>query len=114
MFLSKVDVYDEDEDRVGGFQQKMLSIGGAFTVLGADDQPRCHLKGKWTGWEFKFEHEGQELAKVSKKWSGIGKEMFTSADNYILQISEDVPPENPLRILIMAAVLCIDMVLKEA
>jgi len=53
------------------------------------------------------------LAKVSKKWGGLSKELFTSADNYILQISEEVPPDQPVRQLIMAAVLCIDMVLKE-
>ncbi len=39
--------------------------------------------------------------------------MFTSADNYVLQISDDVPPDNPIRELIIAAVMCIDMVLKE-
>lgn len=113
LFLSSVNVHDENDERVGGFKQKLFTIGGAFRVLGADDQPLCELKGKWTGWEFKFVHNGVELAKVSKKWSGLGKEFFTSADNYILQISEDVPAENPLRILIMGAVFCIDMVLKE-
>jgi uncharacterized protein YxjI len=54
-----------------------------------------------------------ELATVSKKWSGIGKEMFTSADNYVLQISDHVPAEDVRRPLILAAVMCIDMVLKE-
>ena len=43
----------------------------------------------------------------------FGKELFTSADNYILEISPQVPAGNPLRQLIMAAVMCIDMVLKE-
>lgn len=114
LFLSRVDVRDADEDRVGGFKQKLFTIGGGFNVLGADDQLLCTLKGKWTGWNFKFMHDGVELAAVSKKWSGLGKELFTSADNYILQISDDVPPENPIRILILAAVFCIDMVLKEA
>jgi hypothetical protein len=113
LFLSKVSVFDEEEDRVGGFKQKLFSIGGAFSVLSANDQPLCQLKGKWTAWEYRFEHNGQELAKVSRKWSGIGKELFTSADNYILQISDSVPPDNPLRILILGAVFCIDMVLKE-
>ena len=114
LFLSNVSVLDENEERVGGFRQKLFSIGGAFRVLGADDQPLCELKGKWTGWEFKFVHDGVELARVTKKWSGLGKEFFTSADNYVLQISDDVPADNPLRILIMGAVFCIDMVLKEA
>ena len=54
-----------------------------------------------------------ELAQVSKKWSGIGKELFTSADNYVLEMSDSVPTDNPVRQLILAAVMCIDMVLKE-
>ncbi|MCA9082825.1 MAG: hypothetical protein KDA81_02160 [Planctomycetaceae bacterium] len=113
LFLSSVDVLDEDDERIGGFRQKFLSIGGAFRVLNADDIELCILKGKWTGWEFRFVSGDQEFASVTKKWAGIGREMFTSADNYILQISEMVPPDNPVRQLIMAAVMCIDMVLKE-
>ena len=112
-FLSKVDVFDEQEERVGGFKQKLFSIGGAFRVLGADDQPLCDLKGKWTGWDFKFVRDDVEFARVTKKWAGLGREMFTSADNYILQISDSVPKDNAIRILIMAAVFTIDMVLKE-
>jgi uncharacterized protein YxjI len=112
-WLSKVNVFDEEDERVGGFKQKFFSIGGAFTVLGPNDQPLCDLKGKWTAWEYRFENNGMELARVTRKWSGLGKELFTSADNYMLSISDSVPPENPVRILIMAAVFCIDMVLKE-
>lgn len=113
MFLSKVNVLDEQDTRIGGFKQKLFSIGGAFNVLGVNDEILCQLKGSWSGWNFRFEHEGQELAQVTKKWAGMGKELFTSADNYVLQISDNVPADNPVRQLILAAVMCIDMVLKE-
>jgi len=73
----------------------------------------CQLKGKWTRWNFKFLAGEQELAHVTKKWAGIGKELFTSADNYVLEISDSVPADNVARQLIVAAVMCIDMVLKE-
>ncbi len=113
LFLSKVSVYDEHEQLIGGFKQKLFTIGGAFSVLDEYDQPLCELKGKWTSWEFSFLAGGTELAKVSKKWSGLGKELFTSADNYVLQIDPDLPAESSMRKLILAAVMCIDMVLKE-
>lgn len=113
IFLSTVDVLDEDDVRIGGFKQKLFSIGGAFKVLGANDEELCELKGKWTGWDFKFMKDGTQLARVSKKWSGMGKELFTSADNYVLEIADIVPPDNPIRQLIVGAVMCIDMVLKE-
>ena len=103
----------EFDQLIGGFQQKFFSLGGAFNVLGPDDNPLCELKGKWTGWDFRFMKDGVEFAHVTKKWSGLGKELFTSADNYILEMSDQVPQGNPIRQLIVAAVMCIDMVLKE-
>lgn len=112
-FVSTVEVFDANDQLVGRFKQKFFSIGGKFNVLDPTDITLCTLKGKWTSWDFKFEKDGVEFAHVSKKWAGLGKELFTSADNYILQISDQVPEEHPLRILIMAAVMCIDMVLKE-
>ena len=73
----------------------------------------CTLKGEWTGWDFRFARGETELARVTKKWSGIGKELLTTADNYVLDISSSVRNDLSVRALIMAAVLCIDKVLKE-
>jgi uncharacterized protein YxjI len=113
IFLSRVNVMDEHDRVVGGFKQKFFSLGGRFTVLDPQDVPLCTLQGNWTGWDFKFVSNGTVLAHVNKKWAGLGKELFTSADNYMLTISDAVPPDDPRRLLIMAAVMCIDMVLKE-
>lgn len=112
-FLSKVTVFDEKDEPVGSFKQKFFSIGGKFDVLSPEEKVLCSLKGKWTSWDFKFIKDNVEFAHVSKKWAGIGKELFTTADNYMLQIDENVPKDGRLRILILAAVMCIDMVLKE-
>lgn len=112
-FLSKVQVFDEFDQPVGSFKQKLFSIGGKFQVLDRHDQPVCMLKGSWTGWEFSFVDGNATLAQVTKKWAGLGKELFTSADNYMLQISDALPQNDQRRPLIMAAVMCIDMVLKE-
>ena len=111
--LSTVHVYDENEKLVGKFKQKLFSIGGKFNVLDTKEKILCKLKGKWTSWDFKFIKDNFELGHVSKKWAGLGKEMFTSADNYMLSINNEVPENDPLRMLILSAVICIDMVLKE-
>jgi len=112
-FVSNVKVMDEYDRVVGGFKQKFFSIGGRFAVLDAQDQPVCTLQGNWTGWDFKFVSGGTVLAQVNKKWAGLGKELFTSADNYMLTIADSVPPDDPRRLLLLAAVMSIDMVLKE-
>src|SRR4029453_13606949 len=113
LFMSQVDVLDEREQRVGGFAQKFFSFTDKVTVLGENNQPLCVLKGNWTSWDFAFMAGDQELARVSKQWAGLAKEIFTSADNYVLQINPAVPPDSTLRMLILAAVMCIDLVLKE-
>ena len=112
-FRSHVRVLDEHDRPIGAFRQKLLSVGGAFAVLDPEDREVCRLTGSWTSWEFSFTAGEVELASVTKKWSGIGKELFTSADNYVLEISNTLPPDSRVRKLILAAVLCIDMVLKE-
>ena len=113
IFISTVEVFDENNLLVGKFKQKFFSIGGKFDVLDASENVLCTLKGKWTSWDFKFASDTTEYATVTKKWAGIGKELFTTADNYVLTINESTPKDSSLRLLILAAVMCIDMVLKE-
>jgi len=113
LFVSNVDVLDENDRVVGHFKQKFFSIGGKFDVLDSEDDPVCTLQGKWTSWDFRFLQDNTELASVSKKWAGLGKELFTTADNYMLSINSTVGASDGSRMLIVAAVMCIDMVLKE-
>ncbi len=103
LFLSKVQVLDEHDRLVGSFSQKFFSIGGKFDVLDAREKLLCTLRGKWTSWDFRFVQGERELARVSNKWAGLGKELFVSADNSMLAIDTAVPAEEDVRVLIMAA-----------
>ena len=71
------------------------------------------MSGSFLGWKFTFTYKEEEQAHVSKKWAGLGKEIFTSADNYILTINDSVDADQPSRGLIFASILCIDMLFKE-
>lgn len=113
IFRSKVTVFDSNDIACGMFRQRLLSIGGKFDFHDMQGNVLGTVKGKWTSWEFQFLQDGNEIAKVTKKWAGIGKEFFTSADNYALSISPTVKSNDNIRQLILAAVMCIDMVLKE-
>jgi uncharacterized protein YxjI len=112
IFRSDIDVFDGKGRKIGVFKQKFFSFGGRFEVYDHQDKHLCTLQGKWTGWDFKFNKENKELATVSKKWAGLGKEFFTSADNYVINIT-DVAADSTIRPLLLAAVMCIDMVFKE-
>lgn len=93
-------------------QHKQLKT--SFDVLDTTNQIIYTInKPKDNENEFVFWQNEQNLANISKKWAGAGKELLTTADNYLLQIMVTVPPDAPVRALILAAVLCIDMVLYE-
>ena len=110
---SRVEVYDAADQLLGTFQQKLFSIGGRFKVLDAQGVEVAELKGNLIGWDFKFlDIQGNELGRVTKKWAGVGKELFTTADNYVVTLSEEVDPVGTGPLL-LAAALCVDMVLKE-
>lgn len=113
LFRSSVNVLGVNDQKLGRYQQKLLSLGGKFEILDSIDQPVAMLQGDWKGWNFTFkDKEGRELAKVTKKWAGLGKELFTSADNYAVDVNPHVT-EQGLKMLVLSAAFCVDMVLKE-
>ena len=114
LILSKIEVFNENDKLIGLFKQKLFpNLGHNFEMFDEKENLVSKLKGNLIGWNFEFLKDENTIATVTKKWSGIGKEMFTSADNYILEIKDAVDKADPLRLLIFAAVICIDMVFKE-
>jgi uncharacterized protein YxjI len=111
LLRSRVRVLDAQGTLLGTFQSKLFSLGGGFRVFNAQEQEVADVKGDWKGWNFKFLSGGQELGQVTKKWAGLGKELFTTADNYIITISSAPHPTTSL--LLLAAGLAIDTVIKE-
>ncbi|MDP6636299.1 MAG: phospholipid scramblase-related protein [Phycisphaerae bacterium] len=112
LFRSKVNVLNPDGALIGWFQSKVWSLGGAFRVFDVSGREVALVKGDWKGWNFRFlDSEQNELGTITKKWAGVGKELFTSADNYIISLSEESAPAQAT--LLLAAGLAIDTVYKE-
>ncbi len=113
LLRSKVRVENGDGALLGTFRQRLFSLGGAFTVLDDENKEVCALKGKWSGFDYRLVAGDVEFAHISKEWGGLAKEMFTTADTYAIRINAAVPKGSPVRLLVLAAAVCIDMVLKE-
>jgi uncharacterized protein YxjI len=112
LFRSKVSIVGKSGQIVGWFQSKMFSLGGAFRVFDAAGSEVALVKGDWRGWNFRFlDKDENELGTITKKWAGIGKELFTSADNYIITLNQEPAPARG--ILLLAAGLAVDTVYKE-
>ncbi|MBI2926491.1 MAG: oxidoreductase [Verrucomicrobia bacterium] len=110
-----VKVTAPDGQSFGHFKSKLFSLGGGFYVFDTQGQQVAEVKGDWKGWNFKFlSKDGRELGTVTKKWAGIGKELFTSADNYIIALNEAALGSAVAVVLLLAAGLAIDIVFKES
>ncbi len=108
---AKVDVLDGQGTDLGYFKAKLFSLGGGFRVFTVDGQEVALVKGDWKGWNFRFLRGEEEIGSITKKWNGIGKELFTSADNYIITLKGEA--NETVSTLLLAAGLAIDCVLKE-
>ncbi len=56
---------------------------------------------------------GDELGVITKKWAGMAKEFFTTADNDMISMSDHPAAANISSALVLAAGLAIDIVFKE-
>ncbi|MBA2455694.1 MAG: DUF2510 domain-containing protein [Nocardioidaceae bacterium] len=66
----------------------------------------------WRAWNFNIQDaQGNEIARITKTWEGLAKTMFTTADNYVVQIHRPLP--EPLRSLVVASALSVDTALKQ-
>ena len=55
--------------------------------------------------------DGVEIGRITRTWAGWAKEQFTKADHYVLVLDRSV--DEPLRSLVLAAALAIDVELRQ-
>ena len=117
LFRSRVEVLDSQGELIGYFKSKFFTISGGFHVYDKNDKHFAEVKGKLLGWNYRFltPDHSVEMGKVSKKLGAMGilKEMFTSADTFGVEVSEEFADEPMAKMLILAATLAIDLIYKS-
>jgi len=100
---SKIIVSDGNDHEIGQIRFSLEAGGYSYGSIRAEN---------WRAWNFRIEnHEGREVARITKTFEGFAKTMFTTADNYVVQIHEKI--EQPLISLVLAAAVTIDTALKQ-
>lgn len=112
-FIKSTVIVSDATDREIGRIVQQNAIGKINFALEADGRHLGTIKAEnWRAWDFRIEdHTGAEIARVTKTWEGLAKTLFTTADNYVLQITNR--PVEPLNSLIVASALGIDTALKQ-
>ncbi|HEU0130387.1 MAG TPA: phospholipid scramblase-related protein [Mycobacteriales bacterium] len=112
VFKSTVIVSGPDGQEIGRIRQENMigKIRFAFEVNG---QRVGGIQGEnWRAWDFAIKDaQDVEVARIKKTWEGIGKALFTTADNYVVRIHK--PLEDPLRQMVVASAVTVDTVLKQ-
>ncbi len=66
----------------------------------------------WRAWDFAItDAAGTEVARITKKWEGLARTMFTTADRYVVLVHFRLP--EPLASMVIAAALTVDTALKQ-
>lgn len=109
---SRVIVQRPDGQPVGEIVQQN-AIGKINFAIMVDGQQVGAIKAEnWRAWNFAIvDHNDAEIARITKTWEGLAKTMFTTADNYVLQIHYQLP--EPLLSLVVATALTVDTALKQ-
>jgi len=66
----------------------------------------------WRAWDFAItDAAGVEVARITKKWEGLARTLFTTADRYVVLVHYRLP--EPLASMVIASALTVDTALKQ-
>jgi hypothetical protein len=112
VFKSRVIVQRPDGSEIGQIQQDNMIGKIRFSYMVGGQQIGGIQAENWRAWNFAVvDHNGGEIARITKTWEGFAKTMFTTADNYVVQIHQ--PLQDPLASMVVASALTVDTALKQ-
>jgi len=112
-WMSQITILDAGGNQIGKYQQKFRLLKPTFVIFDNNNVEFAKIEGNFVAWNFVITlNDGTKVGEINKKFSGIAKEMFTTADNYIVKLNSQSLSKEHKKILISVACI-IDMVFKE-
>ena len=113
LLKSKIKVSDAQGTERGAILQDNVVGPKHFALVDGRGDRIGSIDGEnWMSWDFAIhDGTGAEVGRITKKWAGILKEGYTTADTYILQVDAEVSPD--LRLLMFASAAGLDVALKQ-
>jgi uncharacterized protein YxjI len=111
-YFHRMEVHTGDR-KIGAIQRKFSILNRDFAVEGPDGRQLLLIRSPlFRIWTFKLLKDGEEVGRISKKWSGLLKEAFTDADNFGVEFAHPDLPEE-VKQLLLVAVFLVDFVCFE-
>lgn len=109
--VSRVEIKDGEDNALGYLKKEFENWQSSLSLFDASNQKRATIESDWMGWNFTFDNDEQELAKVTQKADGVF-DFFLSPPHYQLDFSKKVETDSVLRPLILATVLSLGSLLR--
>ena len=113
VFKSRLLVANGSGKAIGEIMQKNVLGKIRFDLNDASGRTVGQIRAEnWRAWDFAIvDATENEVARITKKWGGLAKAVFTTADNYVVEIDPAV--NGDLRLLVVASAAGIDTALKQ-
>jgi uncharacterized protein YxjI len=107
--FSDLKIADGQGNAMGGIKRRFAILKRLFDLYDANGQVVATIEGPVLRPNtFRILQNGQEIARVVKKWSGLLREAVSDADTFGIQFLQLGIPEN-LRWLILGSAFSIDL-----
>ncbi|MDH4467798.1 MAG: phospholipid scramblase-related protein [Bacteriovoracaceae bacterium] len=112
-FFTRIELIDTQGIKIGAIQKRFSLLTKRFDVENAVGKVILEVASPiWKFWSFIFKHQGQDVASVKKKWSGILSEAFSDKDNFIVEFNH-ASMSDAERWLVLASAIFIDLLYFE-
>ena len=113
-FTSHLAIFDAQGRKLGTLRNKLFSWSGKLLLTDANERPLGEFSGGAFSWTRQLkDNAGVVLGTMDKKWAGLGKELFTSADNYHLEVAPGAADRSTQVAWLLAACLAYDVIFAE-
>jgi uncharacterized protein YxjI len=108
ILFQRLEVFDAGDRFIGALQQRFALLSKRFDVQDANGITLMQVRSPfWRLWTFSFERNGNEVARIEKRWSGLLSEAFTHKDSFRVQFNRELGAGE--RQLLLAAAIFIDL-----
>jgi uncharacterized protein YxjI len=113
VFKSRFQVKDGSGRDVGQIVQNNVFGKITFDLVDPQEQKLGAIKAEnWRAWDFSIvDATDTEIGRIDKKFVGIAKAIFTTGDNYVVDIGPAATGD--VRLMVLAAALAVDTALKQ-
>ncbi len=104
-----IEVFSGSGEKLGTIEKRWSWIRRIYTIKDDTGRAIAEIFGPFfKPWTFEINADGRKVGQIQKKWSGLGKEMFTDADNFGVDLHDIGDPK--LKALAFAATVLVDIV----